>query len=157
MYNGDGKRRSESSELIASTGYLLARLGMESRRLWGQMLAEFGLTPHDFGVLMMLRRVNSISQQQLGRLIGVDPRNVVALVDALEARQLVRRRQDPSDRRRHAVALTPSGRLILDKLDRAGEKVEQDLLGDLSDDERARLHHLLAKLFESRVTDAESS
>jgi hypothetical protein len=42
MYN-DSKRDSEPTELVASPGYLLARLGMESRRLWGEMLAEIGL------------------------------------------------------------------------------------------------------------------
>jgi DNA-binding MarR family transcriptional regulator len=147
----DAQPDLEPRELVASTGYLLARLGMESRRMWGQMLSEFGLTPHDFGVLMMLGHVESASQQQLGRLVGVDPRNVVALVDALEARRLVRRQPDPSDRRRHAVALTRSGRRLLDKVTRAGELVEQELLRDLSETEKASLHGVLAKLFESRV------
>jgi DNA-binding MarR family transcriptional regulator len=157
MFNDLRKGGFEPAELVASTGYLLARLGMESRRLWAQMLAEFGLTPHDFGVLMMLRQVDAVSQQRLGRLIGVDPRNVVPLIDALESRQLVRRRPDPADRRRHAVALTPGGRRLLDKLARAGEQVELDLLRDLSDDDKVSLHRVLAKLFASRITDAESS
>jgi DNA-binding MarR family transcriptional regulator len=157
MYDNDGRGRAEPEELVSSTGYLLARLGMESRRLWGQMLAESGLTPHEFGVLMMLRQVDSASQQQLGRLIGVDPRNVVALIDALETRQLVRRGPDPADRRRHALALTRGGRRLLEKLARTGEQVEQDLLRHLSDDERVSLHRILAKLFESRIADAEPS
>jgi DNA-binding MarR family transcriptional regulator len=97
------------------------------------------------------------SQRQLARLIGIDPRNLVTLIDALESRQLVRRRPHPADRRRHAVVLTPGGRRLLDKLARAGEQVEQDLLRDLSDDERVILHRILAKLFESRTTDAEAS
>ncbi|MBV8855156.1 MAG: MarR family transcriptional regulator [Sinobacteraceae bacterium] len=113
------------------------------------MLAEFGLTPHDFGVLMMLRQVESASQQQLGRFIGVDPRNVVALVDALEAQRLVRRQPDLADRRRHAVALTPRGRRLLTKLARAGEEVEQDFLRGLSEGDRVELHQVLVKLFGS--------
>src|SRR5262249_6466941 len=36
-------------ELRASTGYLLARLGAESRRRWARMLAEHGMTPHHYG------------------------------------------------------------------------------------------------------------
>ncbi|MBV9131319.1 MAG: MarR family transcriptional regulator [Chloroflexi bacterium] len=152
MSKSSEQSASEPAELVASTGYLLARLGMESRRLWGQMLADFGLTPHDFGVLMMLGRVDSASQQQLGQLVGVDPRNLVALVDALEARQLVRRQPDPTDRRRYAVALTRAGRRMLNKLTRAGEQLEQELLRDLTDEERASLRRVLARLFESRVT-----
>src|SRR5579859_5387351 len=65
--------------LLASTGYLLARLGMESRRWWGQMLAEHGLTPHQFGVLMALAPLRTASQQQLSRALGVDPRNAVPI------------------------------------------------------------------------------
>ena len=148
MYT-ERKEEIEPGELVASTGYLLARVGAESRRLWGQMLAEFGLTPHDFGVLMMLRQVESASQQQLGRFIGVDPRNVVALVDALEAQRLVRRQPDLADRRRHAVALTPRGRRLLTKLARAGEEVEQDFLRGLSEGDRVELHQVLVKLFGS--------
>ena len=142
-------------ELDASSGYLLARLGAESRRLWAQMLSEFGMTPHDFGVLMMLGQLGSASQQQIGRLVGVDPRNVVAVIDALEAQNLVRRQPDPADRRRHAVALTAAGRRRLDVLARAGQQVEEEMLRGLTQDERAELHRLLARLFDSRVGERE--
>src|SRR5437660_8660806 len=86
---------------LASTGYLIARLGIESRRLWGQMLAEYDLTPHQFGVLSALAQLGAQSQHQLARAVGVDPRNAVPIVDALEHRGLLQRRPDPADRRRH--------------------------------------------------------
>src|SRR5215216_617543 len=34
---------AEPADLLASTGYLLARLGAESRRRWARMLADHGL------------------------------------------------------------------------------------------------------------------
>jgi DNA-binding MarR family transcriptional regulator len=131
---------------MASTGYLLARVGAESRRMWARMLAEHDLTPHHFGMLMVLDQVGAASQQQLSRAVGVDPRNAVPVIDALQQRHLVERQPDPTDRRRHAVALTPAGREAIDDLRRAGEQVEQHLLDCLTPTERAGLHRTLRKL-----------
>lgn len=136
----------EPPELMASTGYLLARVGAESRRMWARMLAEHELTPHHYGILMVLDQIGAAPQQHLSRAVGVDPRNAVPLIDLLQQRNLVERQPDPTDRRRHAVALTPAGRAALDDLRRAGEQVEQQLLDCLTPAERAGLHRTLRKL-----------
>jgi DNA-binding MarR family transcriptional regulator len=140
----------EPAELTASTGYLLARVGAESRRMWARMLADHGLTPHHFGVLLVLDQLGVASQQQLSHSVGVDPRNAVGVIDQLERRNLVERRPDPADRRRHAIALTPAGRVAIQDLRRAGEEVEQQLLGCLTEAERVDLHRVLRKLLGAR-------
>ena len=71
----------EPPELIASTGYLLARVGAQSRRIWARMLAEHDLTPHHYGILMVLDQIGAAPQQQLSRAVGVDPRNAVPLIE----------------------------------------------------------------------------
>ena len=140
---------AEPAQLVASTGYLLARLGGESRRRWAHMLSEHGLTPHHFGVLMVLQQLEAASQQQLSRLVGVDPRNAVAVLDVLERERLIRRRAHPTDRRRHTVTLTPAGRQLLAELGLAGDRIEDELLNQLSPAERDSLHQLLLKLFQA--------
>jgi DNA-binding MarR family transcriptional regulator len=142
----DQAMTQEPAVLTASTGYLLARVGASSRRRWARMLAEHGLTPHHFGVLMVLDQLGAASQQQLSRGVGVDPRNAVGVIDLLEQRNLVERRPDPADRRRHAVALTPAGRAAIEDLRRAGEGVERQLLDCLTEAERVDLHRTLRKL-----------
>jgi DNA-binding MarR family transcriptional regulator len=132
--------------LRASTGYLLARLGAESRRRWASMLAEHGLTPHHFATLMVLEHERSTHQQRLSELIGVDPRNTLPVVDLLHRRGLVERRTDPADRRRHALTLTPAGQDLLRTLRHDGEAVEADLLAGITERERATLHRILDKL-----------
>ena len=138
-------------ELQAGTGYLLARLGAESRRRWARMLAEHGMTPHHYGALMTLDSLKVTHQQRLAELIGVDPRNAVSVVDFLERHELIERTRDPADRRRHAIALTGEGRAVIDGLRRAGERVEHDMLDGLTGDEQAALHALLHRLFEVTV------
>jgi DNA-binding MarR family transcriptional regulator len=144
---------NESGALLDSTGYLLARLGMESRRAWGQMLGDHGLTPHQFGVLMTLAQLKAASQQRLSRAVGVDPRNAVPIVDSLQQRGLIERRPDPADRRRHVITLTRAGQVQIEQLGQAGTELEDWFLASLTDEERAGLHATLRKLF-TGVTQA---
>ena len=132
--------------LNASPGYLLARVGSESRRRWAQALLAAGLRPAHFGVLMTLEALPRASQRELGRAIGVDPRNLVAVIDELEERRLIEREASPGDRRRNAVRLTGAGRSRLAELRRRGEAAERELLAPLDSRERTQLHRLLLKL-----------
>jgi DNA-binding MarR family transcriptional regulator len=132
--------------LWASTGYLLALAGAHSRRLWAQMLAEHGLTPHHFGVLMAAEHLDGAAQHQLSAAVGLDPRNAVRVIDLLQERELIERRPDPHDRRRHVITLTGDGRTLMRELRRAGDAVERRMLDCLGDDERSDLHDLLVKL-----------
>jgi len=140
------------SELRLSNGYLLARLGAESRSLWARMLAQRGLTPHQFATLMALAQVGESHQRRLSEIVGIDPRNAVAVIDALHQRRLLKRTTNPGDRRRHVLALTAKGRSIVDQLRGAGDVIEHELLAGLSETEQAQLHALLLKLFDSRTS-----
>lgn len=61
-----------------------------SRKSWRFVgaLAARDLRIALYGALMTLAELGSISQQRLARAIGVDPRNVVSIVDSLERRGL---------------------------------------------------------------------
>jgi DNA-binding MarR family transcriptional regulator len=139
------------ADLRSSIGYLLARLGAESRRRWARMLAEHGLTPHHFGVLMTLDHLGTAHQRRLSELVGVDPRNAVPILDLLHQRGLIERTGDPADRRRRAVRLTPTGQGMLNELRQAADAVEHDMLKDLDDHQQAVLHRLLLTLFEATI------
>jgi len=151
-----GPAPAEPAELGSSTGYLLARLGMESRRRWARMLLEHGFTPHHYGMLMTLDQIGPASQQHLSRLVGIDPRNASPVLDQLEQRHLVERNPNPTDRRRHAVSLTSAGRVTLTALRHAADAVEQAMLGGLGDAERRCLHQTLTKLFVDLTEDGDS-
>lgn len=144
---------SLQASLQASPGYLLARVGAESRRRWTQALSSAGLRPAHFGVLMTLGAVPRASQRELGQAIGVDPRNLVGVIDELEERGLVDREAQPGDRRRHAVCLTPAGRSKLAELRRKGEAAERELLAVLDAQERSQLYRLLLKVLQQAEDD----
>jgi MarR family transcriptional regulator, lower aerobic nicotinate degradation pathway regulator len=120
---------------------------MESRKRFTRLMGRHQLSTHHFGLLMSLGEREVLPQQQLTRIMGVDPRNAVAVIDELEARRLIARRPDPSDRRRYNVSLTPTGRRMIRDLRRNGARLEREMFEPLSDPERSSLHLLLLKLF----------
>jgi DNA-binding MarR family transcriptional regulator len=92
-----------------------------------------------------LRQNHGCLQQALGQTLMLDPNNCVILLNDLDEHGYVERRRDPEDRRRHLVEITPAGLKALDKAEMKLETLEDEVLGGLDSDERARLHDLLAK------------
>ncbi len=72
------------------------------------------------------------------------------LLNELEEMGYVERRRDPTDRRRHMVELTTDGRQALERAERAQESLEDEVLGGLSEDERATLRSLLRRALDQR-------
>lgn len=136
----------EPPGLLESTGYLLARAGSESRRRFVSALATQDLTLAAYSVLMILGTAGSITQRGLGDAAGIDPRNLVPILDDLQGRGFITRDTHPADRRRHAVKLSAAGRAKLARLREVGARTERLLLEPLNPAERRQLHTLLRKL-----------
>ena len=92
-----------------------------------------------------LRDNDSCLQQGLGQLLMLDPNNCVLLLNDLDDAGYVERRRDPADRRRHIVEITPAGLSALEEGERKLETLEDEVLANLSQAERGKLHGLLAK------------
>src|SRR4029077_16907003 len=90
-------------------GFLL-RVAMQRHTtiFTSRMIEE--LTQTQFAALAKLLEVGPCSQNHLGRLIYLDAATIKGVVDRLGARGFVTALNDPKDRRRRAVALTPSGK-----------------------------------------------
>jgi MarR family transcriptional regulator, lower aerobic nicotinate degradation pathway regulator len=133
-------------ELASSTPFLMKRLGF---KLKDQSMAAYdkaGLHPYHHAVLAVLDEGTRETQGAIADALGYDRGQLVGLLDELEEQSLVERRRDPADRRRHTVRLTPDGKRALAKLRALAQKLEDDFLASLDEDERAQLHALLRRL-----------
>ena len=81
----------------------------------------------------------------LAERLAVDAPSVTRRVQALEARQLLRRRPDPVDRRAQRIDLTAAGTRILERAMAAYRAWLADVLADWSEADRELLADLLAR------------
>ncbi|MEV4011597.1 MarR family winged helix-turn-helix transcriptional regulator [Nonomuraea angiospora] len=134
--------------LLAITTFVLHKVGVGSRRAVAARLAdEAGLSLWQFAVLATLADSGPAAQREIGGRLGLDPSDMVRLMDELIGAGLAERDRDPADRRRYRVSLTPAGRAALERGRALVEHVERETLAPLTAEERARLHELITKIF----------
>jgi len=133
-------------ELLSSTTFLLKRLGFSAKDHSHGAFEGTGLSPFHYAVLALLEEDPRETQAAIADALGYDRSHVVRLLDELEERDLVVRKRDPEDRRRHVVKMTPEGRKMLAKLRAIVARLEDHFLAPLDRDERAALHTLLVRL-----------
>jgi len=123
----------------------LVALGRATGRLFTEALEPTGLKPRHLGVLGRLR-LGPLTQQSLADAVHTDPTQLVALLNELEAAELVSRRRDPDDRRRHIVELSSAGSRRLAEAERRVEQAEQRLLAGLTLSERGQFAQVLGMI-----------
>jgi len=130
--------------LRALPSWLLSEAARRGHQLVSDGFAEEGLRKPHFTVLVALAELGPSSQAELGRRLWIDRKNMVAVIDDLEAAGLVERTPDEQDRCRNAVRLTRAGRAALKRLNARADAAQDALLAALSEDERRELERLLA-------------
>jgi DNA-binding MarR family transcriptional regulator len=131
---------------VPGVAFLLSQLGHHSSRLWRERLAPLGLDPRHAMLLRRLAAEEGRSQQALGEALQIPPSRMVALVDGLEQRGLLRRRPSPNDRRVRTLHLTQEGRRLLGTIMEISLQHEQQLTTGLQPAEREQLITLLSRL-----------
>ncbi len=139
------------------SGPLMEHLARRLRAESESEIERFGLRARHVVALTLLRDSGPRPQAELARVLGIDPTNVVGLLNELETAGLVERRRSPEDRRRHTVALTPAGHDRLAAIEDVLITVERRALSTLDDDQRANLHTLLRAATEGNAVDCSAA
>jgi DNA-binding MarR family transcriptional regulator len=153
---------------------LASRLTQEhhqSLKLWLRMLsctvrieneirsrlrATFGITLPRFDLMAQLERhPDGLRMGELSRRMMVTGGNVTGITDQLEQEKLVVRVLDPKDRRAYAVKLTDEGRRAFAEMALVHEAWIEELLKDVSSDDKGQLIDLLSQM--KRQLDAGGS
>ena len=110
-------------------------------------LDEIGLSPGKVGVLRTLADASGpLPLSELANCNKCVRSNVTQLVDRLEADGLVRRIDDPDDRRVTRASLTSRGRLAYSQATRVIALQEQEILRVLNEEEAGALVRVLEQL-----------
>jgi MarR family 2-MHQ and catechol resistance regulon transcriptional repressor len=100
----------------------------------------------DFGILELLLNRGPQPVNTIGQRINLTSGSVTTAVDRLEERGLVRRGNDPQDRRTRIVSLTPEGKRRISRIFGHHKEALDRAAGGLSRSERETLVELMKKL-----------
>ena len=132
-------------------GYRLRRASALFGSDFARSMEQTGMRQVPFAVLAVVAANPGINQGAVGKLLGIQRANMVALISDLEARGLLSRKTAVRDRRAFLLSLTAPGRAVLEDCHRQILQHEERLLSGLSQQERAALMRLLGKIAEREL------
>ena len=117
-------------------------------------LAPLGVSARSYHVLRAALS-GEHTQTELAEMVGLDKTTMVVTLDELERAGLAERHPAPDDRRARIIAVTPAGKRKVAQAEKVKERVQAEVLGELSDKEAKALVGTLTKLVEGRLAQAE--
>lgn len=136
---------SAAHPLADDLDWLLNRVWLGFGEARAIALAPLGLTVREHVLLSVLRQVDA-TQLELGALARVDKSVLTTTIDALEAKGLVARETDASDRRVRRPRLTREGERLCDRADAVSARVQERLLENVPADVRTRFVEVVRDL-----------
>lgn len=150
-----GKNLAELSDDI---GYLASRASGILIQATNGALADLGLRVRSYSTLILACDTpGGMTQRDLAEVLGLDPSQVVQLVDELERAGLVERRPSAADRRTRLIAATRAGRQVRRTAEKRVAGVHRAALGALSEGERSTLRELLGRFIAAAGADQASA
>ena len=135
------------SGLMGRYEFLISRPAQRIREMTERTLAPLRITPKQYGILAAIQFKGPSTQRAIGDMLKIDRTTMVQLIDSLEEKGLVDRKDHPKDRRYYLLHLTSSGVELFKKAHRLVLKAEEEFLKPLSKAERQSLRKFLSKLF----------
>ena len=123
--------------------YVVKQVELAVRSHLDELLRPAGVTALQYTALTVLERHDGLSAAQLARNSFVTQQSMGDLVVALEQRALISRTQDPANRRRWLISLTPDGRALLRTYRKPVRTLEEQMVAALDATERAALRESL--------------
>ena len=121
-----------------------------------EALKPFDLTRVSWLAIGIVARQGRLSQSQLAEALELGSPSTGKLVDRLEERGLVERIRDPHDRRANLLTVTEAATRLLRDLEPVGDDLREDVLRNLTLEEREHLSKILLRIKE-RVTGRDES
>jgi len=127
-------------------GYLLRRAHQRASSIFQSTIGDPNITPTQYSSMVKLHEYTELSQNLLGRLVGMDKATMQGVVRRLRDRGLVDSRPDPGDARRTLLSLTLDGQKLVARLLMNGPAVSRETLKPLTGPEQRQLLELLSRI-----------
>ncbi|MEA2176733.1 MAG: hypothetical protein QOG77_30 [Solirubrobacteraceae bacterium] len=147
------RRRARAAS--PSFAYVIGRVDQGVRREMRRRLEPFGLSVPEFTTLSILHAVPGLSNAQLARRSLITPPAMLEVLAMLERRGLVERHADPEHGRIRRADLTEEGTRTLRASVRAIERLSDELLADVPENDRETVHRGLVTVMDRLASGLE--
>src|ERR1700754_750304 len=114
-------------------GFRVARIARRLRQAVDAELRAYGLTDATWRPLAYVGRLGGgVRQKELATALAIEGPSLVRLLDNLEQRGLIERREDENDRRARGIYLTRSGRDLAIRVARISTEIQRRLLAEVA-------------------------
>lgn len=140
------------------TGYVFGHAGLLLLEAVEAALEPHRMQMRHVAVMLLLESSErAMSQQELSRVLALDPTRMVAIVDRLEELGYADRRRNAEDRRRYTVTLTAGGRRALATAMEVVDEAEDRFFEPLGAAERRALGDLARRLMAPHWVDLDAA
>jgi len=146
----------QEESLDRNFGLILHDVARLLRANFDRRVRDMGLTRSQWWVLTHLYREDGLSQTELAELMEIEKPSLGRLLDRLEAKNWIKRDNDPKDRRVNRVYLTIDVKPMVREMRQHASDVRQQALAGLSDNQRELFVDTLLKLKENLQEPDES-
>lgn len=126
--------------------FLLARANALSLARMHEAMNGIGLRSRSYSLLAIAASDMRPSQRELSEFLRLYPSQIVALIDELEQRGLVRREPDPNDRRAKVVVATDEGHALAERARETVVESDESWFARIPEHERERFFGALRTL-----------
>ncbi|NRP27220.1 MULTISPECIES: MarR family winged helix-turn-helix transcriptional regulator [unclassified Marinobacterium] len=129
-------------------GHLIRRLSQQSNQVFQDEMKRIGadVTSVQFASMQAIELHGEMEQSQIAQSIHYDKATIGGVIDRLEKRGWVERKSNPKDRRAKLVTLTKEGRKALEEITPVVKALQDQVVANLSDDERELFIKLAQKV-----------
>lgn len=114
-------------------------------------LAQFDVTPVQYGILKCLWDEDGQTPKQIARTLSLDGSTITGILDRMENKNLVRRTPDPDDRRTLKVVITNQGLELRECIEEVIEKVNKRILEIFTFEEQEQLKKFLGQIANRQI------
>jgi len=133
-------------ELNQCINFLLTRAQQSVFQFFKTRLADFDVTPVQYGILNCLWQEDGQTPKQIAASLSLDGSTITGILDRMESKGLVERHPDPNDRRALRVVLTEKGRQLEEPVQEVIANANEEILNKFSPADRLKLKEILEQI-----------
>ncbi len=126
--------------------FKLNKVRRKIHRYYESKLAPFNITPSQFYVLSALWDKNELKFKDLARRLDMDGATLTGILDRMEKRGFIKRKEDPEDRRSVRVCLTDKSKEIMPQMIGIAQSLDKEFRDKVPDEEFMMLLRILDQL-----------